>query len=73
LWHDPGLNKDGCTKSKNEAIKGYQRLIDLTSDSFSSKNWYKIKNISQFSSIKVNGNVKVREAAQLRINTLNAS
>lgn len=29
LWHDPDLNKTGCTKNKNKAIEGYERFISL--------------------------------------------
>ena len=52
LWHDPDLNKIGCTKSKEKALEGYQRLVDLTNENYSKTNWYKIKSIDEFSDIK---------------------
>ncbi|WP_299313586.1 LysM peptidoglycan-binding domain-containing protein [uncultured Aquimarina sp.] len=81
LWHDPDLDKDGCTKSKEKALEGYERLIELTDENYSKTNWYKIKNIDEFSDIKYsvvkNGvtkyYVKVREAAESRIEALNSS
>ena len=78
LWHDPDLSKNGCTKSKVKAIEGYKRLVELTTDTFSSTNWYGIKSISNFSTIKYSEGkgekikyyVKVRKAAELRIKEL---
>lgn len=78
LWHDPDLSKSGCTKDKTKSLEGYERFIELTDSSYSKKNWYGIKSISNFSSIKKSTGegknkkyyVKVREAAELRIKAL---
>ncbi len=43
LWHDPDLNKSGCTKNKEKAISGYERFIALHDDSGKvtlTKKWY---------------------------------
>ena len=78
LWHDPDLGKAGCTKDKTKALEGYERFIELTDSTYSKKDWYGIKSISEFSSIKKSTGegeskkyyVKVREAAELRIKEL---
>lgn len=78
LWHDPDLSKSGCTKDKTKSLEGYERFIELTDSSYSKKNWYGIKSISEFSSIKETTGkgknkktyVKVRDAAELRIKEL---
>ncbi|PKQ61441.1 hypothetical protein BZG02_15930 [Labilibaculum filiforme] len=72
LWHDPDLEKTGCTKDKDEALKGYNRLINLTDSNYKIKNRYLIHKMSEFSDLKdTEDKVKVREAAQKRINKLN--
>ncbi len=71
LWHDPGLNKTGCSKSKDLSLNGYDRFITLTDDNSSLKNRYGINKMAVFANLKDSkGNVKVRAAAQARINAL---
>ncbi|MFV0346584.1 MAG: glycoside hydrolase family 19 protein [Bacteroidales bacterium] len=80
LWHDPLAGKSGCTHDKNKAIAGYQRFIDLTPSDYSETNWYLIKSISLFSSLKKTLTIKgkkydkvnVREAAKYRLEKLKA-
>ncbi|KZS38915.1 hypothetical protein AWE51_15145 [Aquimarina aggregata] len=46
LWHDPDLNKSGCTKSKTKAIEGYERFISLHDGEGApslTKKWYGYK------------------------------
>ena len=72
LWHDPELNKKGCTKDKKIAIEGYQRFLDIIPKDFKQNNWYGIKPISAFQSIKgTNSSVDVKKAAELRLKELN--
>jgi predicted chitinase len=71
LWHDPDINKKGCTKDKNKAIEGYQRFIDILPKDYKQYNWYEIKSISAFQSIKgTNSAVDVKKAAELRLKEL---
>ncbi|MCV9926938.1 hypothetical protein OIU83_04715 [Flavobacterium sp. LS1R49] len=74
LWHDPGLNKEGCTKDKEKAIQGYSRFIDLAGDNYAETNWYNIKKISSFSNLKYTVKkkeyVKVLDAAKQRLKAL---
>ncbi|CAA0174426.1 hypothetical protein TMP227_180060 [Tenacibaculum maritimum] len=78
LWHDPDLSKSGCTKDKVKSLEGYERFVELTNANYSKKNWYGIKSISEFLSIKETEGkgknkktyVKVRDAAELRIKQL---
>lgn len=71
LWHDPDINKTGCTKDKDKAIEGYQRFIDLAPTNFSDTNWYGIKSIKEFGNIKYTKNkktyVKIIDAANQRL------
>lgn len=71
LWHDPGLNKSGMTKVKDEALKGYQRYIALDdaagqpTDAHGlplDKKWYGI-----------GASTHVRTYSEQRIQALNAS
>ena len=75
LWHDPALDKDGCTKNKDKAIAGYKRFLELTPENFADTNWYQIKFISLFSSLKYTvgrkSYVKVLDVAKLRLEKLN--
>ena len=46
LWHDPDLNKSGCTKNKDKAIEGYERFISLHDNEGTptlTKKWYGYK------------------------------
>lgn len=71
LWHDPGINKNGCTKDKNKAIEGYQRFLDIIPKDYKQYNWYGIKSIQAFQSIKeTNSSVDVKKAAELRLKEL---
>ena len=74
LWHDPDLNKDGCTKDKQKAIDGYTRFIELAGDSFDATNWYNISVMNGFVNlrylIKKNKYVKVIDAAKQRLKKL---
>jgi predicted chitinase len=82
LWHDPDLDKSGCTKDKAKAIEGYTRFIALAGDTFDETNWYNIQKMSGLSGIryyvkKKQGNkmvdvayVKVLKAAETRLKAL---
>ncbi len=71
LWHDPDLNKTGCAKSKNKALEGYQRFVELIDENSSLKNRYGINNLAVFATLQdSDGNVKVRAASQARIEAL---
>ena len=78
LWHDPGVSKQGCEKSKALAIEGYQRFVDLTAATDSTENYYGIQKLSIFSDLVYTKVVKnktvkflnVRKAALKRINEL---
>jgi predicted chitinase len=59
LWHDPGLEKKGCTKDAAKALEGYQNFIKLHNDEGKPKltdKWYGYKgaNIRSF----VEGRIK---------------
>jgi predicted chitinase len=78
LWHDPLFTKIGCEKSKEKAIEGYQRYIDLTDANDKTTNYYGIHKLSHFEdlvkSVVKNGKtikeVNVREAALQRVKEL---
>ncbi|WP_395076125.1 glycoside hydrolase family 19 protein [Flavobacterium sp.] len=78
LWHDPVFTKTGCEKSKEKAIEGYQRYINLTDENDSTTNYYGIQNLSHFEDLvtlvkkgkKMVKELKVREAAAKRLKEL---
>ncbi len=74
LWHDPGLNKDGCTKDKEKAIEGYTRFIELAGANYNEADWYNILSISSLHNLRyiVNGksHIKVISVAKQRLDNL---
>lgn len=78
LWHDSAFDKKGCEKSKEKAIEGYQRYVDMTTSTDDETNWYGISGLSEFSDLvytkvisgKVKKFVNVRKAAEKRLKDL---
>ena len=76
LWHDSECGKKGCTYDDDEAIKGYEKCVELDAKQ---TNRYGIHKMSIFSSIvyydkddtkKKKPIVNIKEAAELRLKTL---
>ncbi|SIT13443.1 Predicted chitinase [Chryseobacterium ureilyticum] len=76
LWHDKDAKKDGCTYNTAEAIKGYERLLDLLPSTSSDSNWYYIQENPVFNDIVIVDKkknikkVKIIDAATLRLKKL---
>ena len=75
LWHDPIFTKDGCEKSKEKAIEGYQRYVDLTQSNDTTTNYYGIAKYKHFEDLVVTDKkgvkkIKVRDAALQRLKEL---
>lgn len=77
LWHDPDLNKSGCTKNKEKAIEGYSRFMELVGENYGETNWYNINNIPSFNNliytVRHKKYVKVYDAAKQRLDALKNS
>jgi predicted chitinase len=68
LWHDPDLDKEGCTKDKTKAIEGYERFLKISNGK--DTGWYEISRIASLSFLKENGKLNVKKVAEYRLTEL---
>jgi predicted chitinase len=60
LWHDPGNNQSGVTKSSNKALAGYRRYLALTNvGAREKKQWYYISQLAGHPEIPIKIQISV--------------